>query len=295
MPKKSSYIFHILAVVVVAIWGTTFISTKLLLAAGLTPIMIFVSRFVIAYIGILPFARSRLFCKSITDELLVALLGLSGGSLYFITENMALEISHASSVALIICTTPVITIFLMRIFYPKEHIGWLTILGSLIALAGVAVITYNGSSNLRLNPAGDILALASAILWSIYSVIIRHLGTRYNTLFITRKTFFYGLLTALPMALLKGENLEWSLLGDWSVICNLLFLGIVASLLCYAAWSVVLKQIGTAHASNYMYINPLVATLLSALILGEEITPMMAVGAVMILGSVYLAVGFHRR
>lgn len=295
MHNTKIYIFHILAVVVVSIWGTTFISTKLLLAAGLTPIMIFISRFVIAYIGIVPFSRKRLFCKSLIDEIMVALLGLSGGSLYFLTENMALEISQASSVALIVCTTPVITIFLMRIFYPEERISGLTIIGSIVALAGVALITYNGSSNLQLNPAGDLLALSSATLWSIYSVIIRYLGTRYDTLFITRKTFFYGLLTALPIMLVGGEELDWSPLTSATVIGNLLFLGVVASLLCYAAWSLVLKRIGTAQASNYMYINPVVATLLSAFILGEKITPMAIVGAAMILGSVYLAVGFHRR
>ena len=85
-----AHIYHILAIITSAIWGTTFISSKLLLQEGLSPAAIMILRFVLAYVLMLPFVKGKWFCKSLKDELLMVLLGISGGSLYFLLENTAL-------------------------------------------------------------------------------------------------------------------------------------------------------------------------------------------------------------
>ena len=98
---KSKLIFHLIAIVTVIIWGTTFVSTKILIQNGLTPSEIFFYRFVLAYICMWSISRKKFFANSIKDEFLLLLAGLCGGTIYFLTENTALGITLASNVSLI--------------------------------------------------------------------------------------------------------------------------------------------------------------------------------------------------
>ncbi|MCH5335156.1 MAG: DMT family transporter [Alistipes sp.] len=286
-----SAVWHIAALVTVSIWGTTFVSTKVLLAAGLTPSGIFAIRFLLAYAGIWFFpdrGGRHLFSRSVTDELLFAALGITGGSLYFIAENEALLYSQASNVAFIVCTTPVLTMLMMFLLRRGERLTPLMAAGTLLSLLGVGLVVFNGCKVLRLNPAGDLLALAAAILWALYTLILQRLDARYSVTMITRKTFFYGLLTLLPLLAFRRPDIDLGLLARPDVILNLLYLGIVASLLCYAAWSLIVKHLGSTRTTNYLYVNPVVATVTSAAILGERITPLAIAGALMILAGIYM-------
>ena len=107
-------IYHILALTAVAIWGTTFVSTKLLLAEGMTPAEIMFYRFLIAYLALKLYKPTFRLPESWRDEALFAAAGLTGGSLYFLTENMALQITLASNVALLLATAPILTVLPQR-------------------------------------------------------------------------------------------------------------------------------------------------------------------------------------
>lgn len=284
-------LFHILAVVTVAIWGTTFVSTKVLLHHGLTPDVIFTLRFILAY-GLLWLLRPRLgmWCKNLGDELRMVGLGITGGSLYFLTENAALTYAPAANVSLLVCTTPLLTILLMRFAYKKsERLSRHTVGGSLLALAGVVLVVLNGHFALKLNPRGDLLALSASLLWALYTLLLRSVEGRYRNLLITRKVFGYGLLTILPYLTWHQPELHISTFSAPAVWGNLLFLGIVASLVCYATWNAVVKNLGASFSSNYLYLNPLAATLAASLVLNERITPTAAIGACMILAGIALA------
>ncbi|WP_300699985.1 DMT family transporter [Bacteroides sp.] len=289
MNAKNNYIYHLIAILTVSIWGLTFISTKVLINNGLTPQEIFLLRFVIAYIGIWFISPRKLFANSWKDEGWLLLGGLTGGSIYFLTENTALGITLACDVAFIVCMTPLLTTILALLIYKKERATPMLIGGSLIALAGVAMVVYNGHFVLNLSPLGDFLSLLAALSWAFYSLIMRKLLNRYDTVFITRKIFFYGLLTILPAFLYSPWQVNLSILTEPSVLLNLLFLGVIASLVCFVVWNIILKRLGTIRASNYIYLNPLATMLGSAFLLSEPITYMMVIGAGLILGGVYLA------
>lgn len=288
---ESTYLYHILAVIVVSLWGTTFVSTKVLLAAGLTPAGIFAIRFALAYIGIWFFpehGRRRILARTWQDELLFAGLGATGGSLYFIAENEALLYSQASNVAFIVCSTPVLTMLLSHFTKHGERLTRRSAAGTMLSLAGVALVVFNGCKVLRLNPAGDVLALTAAVMWALYTLILRRLDANYTVITITRKTFFYGLVTLLPFFAVRPPEIDTAVLTQPVVVLNLLFLGIVASLLCYAAWSLIVKHLGSTRTTNYLYINPVVATITSAALLGERITLLAVVGAAMILAGIWM-------
>lgn len=289
MNTKNNYTYHLVAIVVVAIWGLTFISTKVLIGHGLSPQEIFLLRFLMAYVGIWFISPRKLFADNWKDELWLLLGGITGGSFYFLTENMALEITLATNVAFIVCTAPLLTTILSLLIYKKEKATRSLIGGSLLALVGVALVVYNGSFVLKISPLGDFLTLLAALSWAFYSLIMKKMANRYRTTFITRKIFFYGVLTILPAFLFRPWQSEFSLLLEPSVLFNLLFLGVLASLACFVVWNMVLKQLGTVRASNYIYLNPLFTLVGSAVFLGEQLTIVALMGAVLILGGVYWA------
>lgn len=289
MHTTKNYIYHLIAILTVGIWGLTFISTKVLIEHGLSPQEIFLLRFLMAYLGIWFISPRKLFADNWKDELWLLWGGVTGGSFYFFTENTALEITLATNVAFIVCTAPLLTTILSLLIYKKEKATAGLVGGSLLALVGVALVVYNGHFILKISPLGDFLTLLAAFSWVFYSLIMKKMSGRYRTTFITRKIFFYGILTILPAFILHPW--QFSLSGLWqpAVWMNLLFLGVLASLVCFVVWNIILKQLGTVRASNYIYLNPLFTLIGSAVLLDEQFTVMSLMGAMLILGGVYWA------
>ena len=281
--------WHLIAILTVGIWGTTFISTKVLIGNGLTPQEIFLLRFLMAYVGIWLISPHKLVADHWKDEGWLLLGGLTGGSLYFLTENTALGITQTTNVAFIVCSTPLLTTLLTRLFFPQEKGGRWLLPGSLVALLGVGLLVFNGNFVLKLSPVGDLLSLAASLLWAFYSLIILKLKGRYSTVFITRKIFFYGLLTILPVFLFQPWDFPLEGLLVPAVWGNLLFLGLLASLICFVVWNLGLKNLGTLSSSNYLYLNPLFTTIASLLFLDERFTWMSLIGALFVLSGVYIS------
>ena len=289
MIKYTEYRYHIAALFTVAVWGATFVSTKVLIANSLTPAEIFLLRFAIAYACIRPVSRGRLWAAGWRDELTLAAAGVTGGSLYFLTENMALEFAPASNVSLIVCTAPVWTALLLSLAYRSERMTRRQAAGSALAFAGMVLVVLNGRFVLHLSPRGDLLALSAALLWMVYSLVIKRVGGRYPAIFITRKVFFYGLLTILPVFLFQPFSVDAGVLARPAVWGNLLFLGIIASMLCYILWNAAMHRLGAVRTTNYIYINPLVTILTAAICIGERITAAALAGAALILYGMWRA------
>ena len=287
-PKPSLWVY-IAAFLIVVVWGCTFVQTKVLINAGLRPDEIFTLRFIIAYLLIIPFSWQRLFLSGVKDELIALALGLTGGSLYFIVENYALAYGYCSNVSLIVCLTPLVTALIVGWRYPAERLGQAGMAGSLVALGGMALVVFNGNFVLKLSPLGDVLALGACICWALYSLLIKHLGSRYDNMLITRKVFGYGLLTIIPLLLWRGMDFDIVVNGGVAVWGNILFLGVVASMLCFLGWNWCLARLGTVRATNFLYLNPVIAIVSSALVLGERVTWIALLGAGLILaGLVYV-------
>ena len=282
---------HIVAIFVVLIWGTTFVSSKVLLNSGLLPADIFFVRFIIAYSCLLCLSHKRLFANSIADELTLAGLGIMGGSLYFLTENMALLHSTSSNVSILVSTTPLVTAMLLAIFYKSERLSSKQICGSVLAFIGVVLVVLNGQLVLHLNPLGDALALGASFTWGFYSLFMRRIMGRYSADFITRKVFFYGLVTIMPyFALVHPLDIDLLTSGSMTIWGNLLFLGFVASTGGYLLWNWVMRKLGAVKSTNFIYLQSLVSMVAGHVILGERITIMAIAGAVILIIGMILAV-----
>lgn len=301
---KSKFLFHFLAFLTVAIWGVTFVSSKVLIAEGLEPSQIFFLRFLLAYAGmwlLAPVFRKNgvhLFAKSLVDELYMVLLGVTGGSFYFLLENTALKYTQASNVSFLVSSSPLVMLslsLLVRRFMKgrmadgqeKVRVGGVFIAGTLMALAGIAMVVFV-DSGVNISPKGDFMALGAALCWGVYSVLMGVVGSEYSSAFITRKVFFYGLLTIVPF-LFFCPPVTVELLLRPAVWTNLLFLGVVASLACFVIWNEVMAKIGNVTSTNYVYLNPFFTLLFAVLLLGERLTPLSAAGSVLIVLGVIAA------
>ena len=285
-------LYHVVAFIVVAIWGATFVSTKLLLLGGLSAAQIFTLRFIIAYVLLLVFCLFRgirWMADNWRDELLMALLGLTGGSLYFLTENNAMNYTTTTNTSLIVSLCPLIATPLIGYFYKSERVSNRQLAGSLMAAVGVVLVVLNGHFVLHLSPIGDLLAFSAALCWAFYSLLMVSANQHYDTVFITRKVFFYGLVFMIPYYIWCPGLGVHQLVQHPSLIWHLLFLGCVASMLCFLAWNWVMKKLGSVATTNYVYFNPVITIVFAWSVLHEQITIWFLLGTLLILLGLYLA------
>lgn len=286
---RSNILYHIEAIAISAIWGITFVSTKVLMASGLGPEEIMLLRFVLAYLFIWTISPRKLFSNNLKDEFLMLILGMAGGSFYFLAENIALQYTQASDVSILLSIIPLISALVAPLFFKGEHLTKSLIFGAIIALFGVGLVVMNEHAELHPNPIGDILVVAASVMWVAYGIIIKKLGKNYSSVFITRKVFFYGILTIIPVFPIMGTGLHLQALGNMTVILNLLFLGLIASFWCFLSWNKVIDKIGVVTSNNYLYLSPLATFIFSAAVLGEHITLIAILGSFLILVGVFFA------
>ena len=290
MPKANNNIFYpLVAFLTVAIWGTTFVSTKVLMINGLSPAQIFTLRFAMAYVLMFCFNHRRLFADSWRDEGLMVLLGITGGSLYFLSENEAMNYTTATNTSLIVCSCPLFATLLVRLVYRSSHIHIMQLTGSLLAFMGMIIVVLNGRFVLHLSPVGDALAFTACICWAFYSLLMKTMTDKYSAAFITRKVFFYGVLTIIPYYILVPGLPSIAVLTKPVVVGNLLFLGCLASMICFLTWNWCISKLGAVKATNWVYFNPITTMIFASWVLGEKITIYFLIGAVCILTGMYMA------
>ncbi|OME03719.1 EamA family transporter [Paenibacillus odorifer] len=280
---------HLLALLTILIWGTTFISTKILLK-DFTPVEILFFRFLIGYFVLLLIYSRPIRTTSFKEELLFISAGLCGVTLYFLIENIALVYTLASNVGVIVSIAPFFTAVIAHFFLEEEKFHRQFFIGFLIALAGIILIGLNGSYLLQLNPIGDLLALLAPVVWAIYSVLMRKISLlKVHTIGATRRVFFYGLLFMLPPLFLFDFQLGLSRFKEISNVAHLLFLGLGASALCFLTWNKAVGILGAVKTSVYIYIVPVITVAASALVLNEKITWAILTGTFLTLTGSYIS------
>ena len=289
MTRNSNIFYHLVAFLTVAIWGTTFVATKVLMLNGLSPAQIFTLRFSIAYVLMLCFNHRRFLADSWKDEAKMALLGITGGSLYFYSENEAMNFTTTTNTSLIVCSCPLFATLLVRMVYKdSSRIHIVQLIGSLLAFVGMIIVVLNGRFVPHLSPVGDALAFTACMCWAIYSLLMKSVSNHYGAAFITRKVFFYGVLTILPYYLFIPGFPPMEVFCRPQVFGNLLFLGCLASMICFLTWNWCISKLGTVKATNWVYFNPITTMIFASWVLDEKITPYFLVGATCILLGMYV-------
>lgn len=280
---------HLAAFVTILIWGTTFISTKVLLRT-FTPIEILLIRFVIGYAVLWCVRPRRLKAADKKQELYFAAAGLCGITLYYLLENIALTYTLASNIGVIISIAPFFTAIFVWLFLREKRPGSRFFLGFFIAMAGIMLLSFGKDKNLQINPIGDFLGIAAAVIWAVYAILTKKIsGFGYHTILTTRRIFFYGLVFMVPTSCVMGVHVEFRDLTGSGVIPNLLFLGLGASALCFVTWNTAVKRLGSVKTSVYIYMVPVITAVTSALILRERVTATVVCGIALTLMGLFLS------
>ena len=275
------------ALITILIWGTTFISTKVLLTA-LSPIEILFLRFVIGYLALWLAAPRRLVLTERKQEGWFAAAGLCGVALYYGFENLALSMTQASNVGVIISIAPFFTVLFSAVFMKQKRPGPRFFLGFLTAMAGILLISFNQQA-VEIHPLGDGLAVIAAMIWAMYCLISRKISELgYNVLLTTRRTFFYGLVLMLPLVMTQFSA-DFQILSEPFVLLNLVFLGLGASALCFVTWNYAVGILGSVKTSVTIYIVPVITAVASAWVLHEPLTPRVILGLGLTLGGLLLS------
>ncbi len=289
-----------LACVSVFIWGITFVSTKSLLN-DFSAFEILVVRFLAAYLGLWAMRPKRLVLKSKKENISFALAGLTGVTLYQFFENIAISFTTASNVSIIVSICPMFTAIVARIFLKEKCITKSFVAGFILAISGVALVSFNGNADFHFSPKGDLLALLAGICWGFYSLFVSKINSmKYDIVCSTRRIFFFALIFMIPLALAGAEKTSsvfintdaafnikrFSSLANWG---NLLFLGIMASAGCFALWNKSCKILGTVKVSAGLYMIPVVTVIFAFIFLGEKLSLMGICGAAMTICGLFIS------
>lgn len=289
MDKKRELTGHLFSLITIFVWGTTFISTKILLEI-LTPIEILFLRFIVGFVVLMIAYPHRLKIKDRKQELYFAAAGICGVTLYYLLENVALTYTFASNVGVIISIAPFFTAIFAHRFLDGEKLKLPFFIGFSVALVGIFLISFHGKNNLELNPMGDILAIAAAIVWAAYSILTKKISTfQYNSIQSTRRVFFYGLVFMVPALFLFDFQPDFQALMQPIPLFNILFLGLGASALCFVTWSSAVQILGAVKTSAYIYMVPVITVVTSMLVLHETITGASVIGIILTLAGLLIS------
>lgn len=271
---------HLLALFTIICWGTTFISTKILLV-DFSPIEILLTRFVIG-LSILYIIRPEpLKLRHEEHRLYLVVAALSGITLYYLMENIALTYTYASNVGIISSTAPFFAAILASFTLRKHAITGPFIVGFIISMIGIVFIALEESS-LNINPKGDILALGAAVLWAVYAVVLKKIcAFGYDMIVITREIFLYGVILMIPPVIFMGFNIDLIYLLEPVNLANMLYLGIGASAICFLTWNFATKYLGVVKTTVYIYACPVVTVITAYIVLNEPITLYKLIGMVL--------------
>ncbi|WP_196602048.1 DMT family transporter [Pectinatus frisingensis] len=280
---------HVLAFSTSLIWSTTFVSTKYLLQV-FTPIDILFIRFIMGFITLCIIYPRELLKFDKKGELYFAAAGLTGVTMYYLLENIALTYTLASNVGIIVSTAPIFTGIAAHFFLPGEELHKTFFIGFILAISGIILITLNNSFNLHINPLGDLLAVAAAIIWAVYSILTKQIAVmNYNMITATRKMFFYGLLFMLPIFYYQGSVIDFTEFTNTNYLLNILFLGIGASAICFVTWNLAIDYLGATDCTAYIYLGPVITITTAAVFLDEKISVTTIIGCILTLSGLLIS------
>ena len=230
------------------------------------------------------------FSRFVRREIPFFCAGFFGITAYFLFQNIGMTYTTATNSSIILNTVPLFTALLAWIFL-KDRTGIhpLFFLGFVMAMAGIAIISLqDGEAGIHLR--GDFLILMASVTWGLYTLFTPRINSYgYSSIRVTRRLYFWGLVLMIPAMYIYGFRPDLKALLQPGVLPHLLFLGVIASAVCFVTWNYAIRQLGGVRTNIYVYGQPVVTVVGSALILHEVITPQLLLGIVLSMAGVVLS------
>ncbi|MCD7827381.1 MAG: DMT family transporter [Clostridiales bacterium] len=284
---------HLAAAFTIIVWAIGTAATENLLELGLSSAEIILCRFVLSYVLLNIIYPPRLKFESVGRELTYAFAGLCGVTLYFFLESTALKYMSAVNAGVILSLAPlfcgIFSLFSKNSGKPRA----VFFVSFIIAAAGIFLIALDEGFTPNFNKTGLICALGAAASWGAYSVLVRQIGSYgHNIIGSSRRIVMYGLIFMVPLLFVSDVTPSHiAMLSSSSVLVNILYLGILASGLCFVLWNRAICTVGAVTTYSYSYAVPVILLIFSWVYLkNQELSWELAAGTVLAAVGLVLSV-----
>lgn len=297
-PSGPTALGYLLAAGACMIWAGNFVVAQSL-AAHISPVMLAFLRWSVAALVVLPFGvtalwRQRLLLRRHLPYL--ALAAFVGVTLFNTLIYVAGETSSATGMSLIAVSASLFIIFLSWLISGERPTSR-KLTGAALGACGVVLLLTHGQPArlraLRFAP-GDLWMLAAAMLWAVYTILVRHKPKSIEQLTFLSSNICLGVALLSPLALwayAHGTHIDLTP----TVVGAVLYVGTVASVFAYLLWHKAIHLVGPSNAGMVYYTVPLFSAAEAFVILGEPLTLDQVFSGFLIIGGVLWASGFRRR
>jgi len=277
-----------------AVYGTSYVATRIVLEHGVGPATLAVTRLVIGAAMLAPLALARRPADnrlSGRDRWRVGWMGVLGFAAAFAFANWGIAGSTATNAALLISVEPVSLILLSPLFL-GERLTCRELVGATLTLAGATLVVLNGVPGLSVSIAphwrGDLLLVLSGLAYAAYSLIGRSVLARHAALPVTTWSMLWGLAAMVPLGALEwlgGHRPRWSA----AALIGTAYLGVVITALGYLVWNWVLERVEAPRLALFVNVQPVVGACLGIWWLGEPLTAFTVIGGALVLVGLHVA------
>jgi len=276
----------IILTVLCLIWGLNAVAMKYA-TAGIAPIFCAGLRSVIATICLIIWMTGRritLFVGHLKDGMIIGLLfGAEFGLLY-----MAIKFTTASSAWILLYTSPFFHALGAHFFLPGDRLSIVKAAGMMLSFAGILILL---SQHLGLPSvhqfAGDLLALAAAMLWALTTVVIKR---RLVAAVSPYHTLFYQTFFSIPILFLLSFMYQETPVHyiDGLILISVAYQGVLVAFISYLVWFFLVHTYPISRLSAFTFLTPVFATLAGVWLLGETLTPRIILSLTLVSIGIYI-------
>ncbi|MRX28149.1 DMT family transporter [Kangiella sp. HZ709] len=283
LQQKQSQLAAAGLLMAILLWSASFVAMKYAIAE-LGPMVTVFLRMLLAMAVLIfflkPITKKQSYQKG--DWWLLGLLALCEPCLYFIFESYALTYTTASEAGMVTALQPLL-IAVAAFYFLKEKISGRTIVGCLLALAGVILLTVTGgASEHASNPwLGNLLEFGAIVAATVYCLLARKLAQRYSPIFLTMLQTIAGTVFFLPLVFMQTEAISFDISGQ--AILAILFLAFGVNIFAFTCYNFAFKVMPASQVGSLMNLLPLGTLFFGWLLLGETLAPMQYAAAGLVL------------
>ncbi|WP_172196003.1 DMT family transporter [Saccharibacillus qingshengii] len=285
---RAHTLYLIAALIAIIFWSTSFVGTKIAYAS-FPPLTLGAARFAIASVilGAILLLRREFTRPAPKDLGMMALSGLLGTTVYFALENIGVQLTTASSAALIVASYPAVTALLEFFFY-RTRISWMRGTGIAMAVFGVYRISGGSAGEGGTHElTGNLLLIAAGFVFAIYNFATRKVVGRYSMVTVSFYQTIAGTIAFIPLAL--TETRQWQVPTAESM-GMLLYLGVFCSVAAFMLYNFGLRGLTAGTAMALMNLVPIIGVALSIGLLGESLRTDHWIGGAIVIAGVILSV-----
>jgi len=270
-------------------WSFSFIWFKVAFL-GYNPVTVVIFRLTIAalLITIIAVFLKRLQKPTKKDFWLFVLMAFFEPFIYFLGESYGLKYVSSTVAAVIVATIPLISPVFAWYFF-RERLKWMNVAGLAFSFFGVGLVVLNGSFQFDASPLGVGLEFIAVFAAIAYSIVLKNLVSRYNTLSIIAYQNIIGIVFFLPVWLVVDFNDFITRPFHPEAFRAIVLLAVFSSTLAFVFFTKSIRQIGVNRSNSFINLIPVFVAILSFFILKEELGGQKIIGIMVVVAGLFLA------